>query len=51
MGVLVSSAVSMTGATISGDIQRIVVVKTDSGYGPNPGHAGTGTIVAEVCHL
>jgi hypothetical protein len=51
MGVLVSSGVSKTGPTISGDIQRIVVVKTDSGYGPNPGHAGTGNVVAEVCHL
>jgi hypothetical protein len=50
MGVLVASVVSKSGSTISGDIRRIVVVSTDSGYGPNPGHGGTGTIVAEVCH-
>jgi hypothetical protein len=50
MGVLVASEVSKSGATISGDIVRIVVVQTDFGYAPNPGHAGTGTVVAEVCH-
>jgi hypothetical protein len=51
MGVLVASAVSKAGPTISGDIRRIVVITTNSGYGPNPGQAGTGTIIAEVCHL
>jgi hypothetical protein len=50
MGVLVASEVSKSGATISGDIVRIVVAQTDFGYAPNPGHAGTGTVVAEVCH-
>jgi len=24
-------------------------VKTDPGYQPDPGHAGTGTVVAKVC--
>jgi hypothetical protein len=38
------------GPTISGDDKSIVVVKTDPGYAPNPGHPGTGTIVAEFCH-
>jgi hypothetical protein len=28
---------------------HIVVVKTNPGYRPNPGHAGTGTVVAQVC--
>jgi hypothetical protein len=50
MGVLVASGVSKSGATIAGDVARIVVVQTNSGYAPNPGHAGTGTVVAEVCH-
>jgi hypothetical protein len=27
---------------------HIVVVKTNSGYAPNPGHDGTGTVVATV---
>jgi len=26
-----------------------VVVHTDPGYGPNPGHPGTGAIVATFC--
>lgn len=28
----------------------IVVVKTKPGYAPNPGHAGTGTIITSFCH-
>jgi uncharacterized repeat protein (TIGR01451 family) len=50
MGVLVSSAVGKSGPTIAGDILRIVVVQTNGGYAPNPGHAGTGTVVAQFCH-
>jgi len=50
MGVLVSSKVSKSGSTISGDVKSIVVVKTDPGYAPNPGHTGTGTVVAAFCH-
>ena len=50
MGVLVSSKVVKSGSTISGDVKSIVVVKTAPGYSPNPGHPGTGTIVAEFCH-
>jgi hypothetical protein len=50
MGVLVSTSIEKSGATISGDIRRIVVLKTDPGYAANPGHAGTGTVVTEVCH-
>ena len=49
MGVLVSSSVTKSGNTISGNTVSIVVVKTDSGYAPNPGHPGTGTIVATFC--
>jgi uncharacterized repeat protein (TIGR01451 family) len=50
MGVLVSTNVVKSGSTVSGDVLSIVVVKTDAGYGPNPGHAGTGTVVAQFCH-
>jgi hypothetical protein len=50
MGVLVSSHVSKSGSTISGDIVRIVVVKTEPGYAPNPGHSGTGTVITTFCH-
>jgi von Willebrand factor type A domain/Bacterial Ig-like domain (group 3) len=49
MGVIVSSSVGKSGSTISGDTASIVVVHTDAGYADNPGHAGTGTVVAKVC--
>ena len=49
MGVLVASSITKTGSTISGNTIKIVVVKTDPGYSGNPGHAGTGTIVATYC--
>jgi hypothetical protein len=46
MGVVVSDSITKTGATISGDTVHIVVVKVDPGYDGDPGHAGTGTVVA-----
>ena len=49
MGVIVSSKVSQSGSTMAGDVPMIVVVKTGPGYGPAPGHAGTGTVVAVYC--
>jgi hypothetical protein len=49
MGVIVTDHVVKSGSTISGTIVHVVVVRTDPGYGPNPGHAGTGTIVAQLC--
>jgi hypothetical protein len=49
MAVVVASAVSQSGSTISGNTVNIVIVKTDPGYQPNPGHAGTGTVVATFC--
>ncbi len=49
MGVIVTSTVTKSGAAISGDTPHIVVVKTDPGYAPDPGHAGTGTVVQQVC--
>jgi len=48
MGVIVSSSVTRSGPRIAGDIQYLVVVKTDAGYAPNPGHPGTGTVVAVI---
>ena len=47
--VIVASHIAKSGPTISGDTQEVVVVKTNPGYAPNPGHAGTGTVVAVVC--
>ncbi len=49
MVIIVSSLITKSGSTIAGDTPHLVVVKTDPGYGPNPGHAGTGTVVATIC--
>ncbi len=49
MGVLVTSSVTKSGNTVSGTWAGIVVVKTDPGYAPSPGHPGKGTIVGVFC--
>ncbi len=49
MAVIVTSSVGKDGSEISGNTVHIVVVKTNPGYASNPGHAGTGTVVAVVC--
>jgi hypothetical protein len=49
MAVIVSSSIDKSGSTISGDTVHIVVVHTNPGYAPNPGHVGTGTVVAVIC--
>jgi uncharacterized repeat protein (TIGR01451 family) len=49
MAVIASSTITKSGATITGDIPKIVIVRTNPGYGPSPGHAGTGTVVAVAC--
>ena len=48
MAVIVSSTVTKSGSTISGNIPKMVVVRTDAGYANNPGHDGTGTVVAVI---
>jgi len=47
--VIVSSHITKSGSTISGDTAEVVLVMTNPGYAPDPGHAGTGTVVAVVC--
>ncbi len=49
MGTAVTTAVSKNGSTIGGVITHIVVVVTDPGYEANPGHPGTGTVIATYC--
>src|SRR5438105_3676264 len=49
MAVIVASHVSKKGSVISGDIVHVVLVQTRPGYGPNPGHVGTGTIIRTLC--
>ncbi|GEM_PF-3087936 len=50
MAVIVSSAITKSGSTVSGNVAQVVVIKTAAGYAADPGHAGTGAIVAQVCH-
>lgn len=47
--VLVASHISKAGRTISGDTAEVVLVATNPGYQSNPGHAGTGTVLAVLC--
>jgi hypothetical protein len=49
MGVIVTSATTQSGSQISGDTPHIAIVKTDPGYAPAVGHAGTGKVVTQVC--
>ena len=47
--VIVSSEITKSGATISGDTKKVVLVRTEGGYAPDPGHPGTGIVVAVRC--
>jgi hypothetical protein len=49
MAVIAASKITQSGSTISGNAPHVVVVKTNPGYAPNPGHKGTGTVVGIVC--
>ena len=49
MVVVVSSAITQSGSTESGNIKHLVVVSVSPGYGPNPGHDGYGNIIATIC--
>jgi hypothetical protein len=52
MAVVVPSKVTQSGSTtlkISGNITKIVIVKTNPGYQPDPSHPGIGTVVATLC--
>ena len=49
MAVVVSSSINKSGSVISGDTRKIVIVRTNPGYGPSPGHPGTGQVVAVLC--
>lgn len=49
MATIVTSKVAATGTTkFSGNTVQMVVVKTNPGYNPNTGSAGTGTVVAVI---
>jgi hypothetical protein len=50
MGMLITGSVQKDGPVVSGNTVSIVVVTPLPGYGPSPGHPGTGVIVATFCH-
>jgi len=49
MAVIATSTVMKSKNIISGNIPSIVIVKTNTGYVNNPGHAGIGIVVAVLC--
>jgi|GEM_PF-120429 len=49
MAVIVSSSIQKNGSVLSGNITKIVIIQTNPGYGPSPGNAGTGKVVAIIC--
>jgi SdrD B-like domain len=49
MAVIVTSKVAQAGSAISGNTVHEVVVKINPGYASDPGHAGTGTVIAQIC--
>jgi uncharacterized repeat protein (TIGR01451 family) len=49
IAVIVTSKSTKSGSQISGNIVHIVIVKVNAGYSSDPGHSGTGTVVASVC--
>jgi PKD repeat protein len=49
LAVAVTSTVEKSGSAISGNIAGIAVVESQPRYGPAPGHAGLGVVVARTC--
>jgi len=47
--VIVSSSITQDSMRTSGNDTEVVIVRTDPGYADDPGHAGTGTVVAVLC--
>jgi hypothetical protein len=47
--VLVASSITKSGSMIFGNSPNLAVIKTDQGYSPDPGHAGTGTVLSVSC--
>jgi len=45
INVLVANTIQQSGNIVSGTVTNVAVVQTNPGYGANPGHTGTGTVV------
>jgi hypothetical protein len=48
MEVIAASKITQSGSTIKGNTPKLAVVKTNPGYLPDPGHKGTGKVVAVI---
>jgi hypothetical protein len=48
MEVIGASKITQSGPTITGNTRKLAVVKTNPGYLPDPGHKGTGKVVAVI---
>jgi PKD repeat protein len=49
LAVVVTREATQSGSVISNDVAHIAIIKTLPGYGPSPGHDGTGSVVEMVC--
>ncbi len=49
IAVIVAGSIRMDSSAITGDVKKIIVVRTNPGYGPSPSHPGTGQVVAVLC--
>ena len=49
-GVIVTTSAAKSGSTYAGNVAHVVVLRVDdpAGYAPNPGHGGTGVMVALI---
>jgi hypothetical protein len=47
--VSVAGYIGKAGSTVTGETDEVALVETEPGYAPNPGHAGTGTVLAILC--
>ena len=46
---IAASSIAKSGSVISGNSRKMVIIQTNPGYGPAPGHTGTGTVTAVIC--
>jgi hypothetical protein len=49
IAVIVTGSVTQSGSIIYGTTLHIVIVQVNPGYGPDPGHRGTGKVISVVC--
>jgi hypothetical protein len=47
--IIVASSATKSGSTVSGNTTKLVIIKVDPGYSPDPETPGTGTVYSVVC--